>query len=59
MNWKKKAMGNHCIDCEYCKEDTRGLSGVGGCDTQAEADKCYHYKEYQQHKLDQAATEGK
>lgn len=52
-------MGNHCIDCEYCKEDTRGLSGVGGCDTQAEADKCYHYKEYQQHKLDQAATEGK
>lgn len=38
-------MGNHTIDCDYCGRDTRGLSGVRGCDTLNEASKCIEYKE--------------
>lgn len=38
-------MGNHCIDCDYCGKDTRGLSGVKGCDTPEEASRCIEFKE--------------
>lgn len=38
-------MGNHEIPCDYCGHDTRGLSGVKGCDTHTEAKKCYLYNE--------------
>lgn len=37
-------MGNHHIECDYCGRDTRGLSAVRGCDTQAQAEKCYAYQ---------------
>ncbi|BAQ50390.1 hypothetical protein [Methylobacterium aquaticum] len=33
-------MGNHHIDCDYCHRDTRGLSGVKGCYSPAEAARC-------------------
>lgn len=36
-------MGNHTVDCEYCKEDMRGLSGVGGCFRQRDANNCSEY----------------
>jgi hypothetical protein len=37
-------MGNHHIDCDYCGKDTRGLSGVTGCDTPREASRCGNFK---------------
>ncbi|MGE8128907.1 hypothetical protein ACQKQD_18200 [Methylobacterium sp. NPDC080182] len=40
-------MGNHHIECDYCFEDTRGLSGVRGCDTREQAAKCWQFKKLQ------------
>ncbi len=37
-------MGNHEIPCDYCGNDTRGLCGVRGCATQAEAEKCSSFR---------------
>lgn len=39
---ERKAMGNHDVPCDYCGEDTRGLSGVQGCNSPGEAAKCPH-----------------
>lgn len=37
-------MGNHTVDCDFCGNYTRGLSGVAGCKDLAQAEKCNHYK---------------
>lgn len=38
-------MANHEDPCDYCGEDTRGLCGVKGCNSQKEAQKCHSYQE--------------
>lgn len=39
-------MGNHHVECEYCKEDMRGLSGVNGCFRQRDANNCSEYHKW-------------
>lgn len=38
-------MGNHTVDCEYCGEDMRGLSGVPGCKRLRDANNCVYYQD--------------
>lgn len=42
---RKKPMGNHDIPCDHCGKDTRGLSGVKGCNTLLEAERCSEWQE--------------
>lgn len=45
-------MSNHCVDCDYCGKDTRGLSGVTGCDTLKQVEKCYNYQNLNKKSVD-------